>query len=183
MRAPHLRLRASKRRCRPLANLHRVDEVPPPAFQAMIHRANKVPSASLILILILILHHDVPGKTVNVHAPLAKDVDAMMSIQYSAIPPGFQAALQWRHKRGTQGFRRKPFHLLKFCFVQRAVCVKRNQGRVLWRVGHLFTTTASHAKPHSTTAPARQRAGHRCGRACRRAREVASRSLSLRPRA
>jgi hypothetical protein len=31
--------------------------------------------------------------TVNIHAPLSENVDAMMSIQYSSFPPCFQTTL------------------------------------------------------------------------------------------
>ncbi|MGA9544929.1 MAG: hypothetical protein WBQ85_15240, partial [Candidatus Sulfotelmatobacter sp.] len=62
------------------------------AFPATTHRANRVPSASLVLI----LRHDVSTKSVNVNAPLPKNVNSMMSIQYSSIRPGFQTTLQSR---------------------------------------------------------------------------------------
>jgi hypothetical protein len=45
---------------------------------------------------ILIFYHYVPRETVNIYAPLAENVDAMMSIQYSSIRPCFQTTLQSR---------------------------------------------------------------------------------------
>lgn len=41
-------------------------------------------------LLVLALHNDIPRKTVNIHASLTQNVDALMSIQYSSIRPGFQ---------------------------------------------------------------------------------------------
>jgi hypothetical protein len=41
----------------------------------------------------LILLDKLPRKTVNIHAPLSENVDAMMSIQYSSFPPSFQTTL------------------------------------------------------------------------------------------
>jgi hypothetical protein len=45
----------------------------------------------------LIVNDDIPGKPVNIHAPLAKDVNPMMCIQYSSIRAGFQGTFQPRH--------------------------------------------------------------------------------------
>jgi hypothetical protein len=45
----------------------------------------------------LILYDDIPGKPVNIYAPLAKNVNPMMSIQYSSIRAGFQGTFQPRN--------------------------------------------------------------------------------------
>jgi hypothetical protein len=58
-----------------------------PTFLATLRRANRVPSA----LLRLLLDYDLPGKIVHIHAPLAKNADAVMSLQYSSIRPSFQA--------------------------------------------------------------------------------------------
>jgi hypothetical protein len=41
----------------------------------------------------VILGYNFPGKSVNVHASLAENVDAVMPIQYSSFRPSFQATL------------------------------------------------------------------------------------------
>ncbi|MGD0760129.1 MAG: hypothetical protein ABR921_14595 [Candidatus Sulfotelmatobacter sp.] len=45
----------------------------------------------------MILYDDFPGKPVNIHASSAKNVNPMMSIQYSSIRPRFQGTFRPGH--------------------------------------------------------------------------------------
>jgi hypothetical protein len=45
----------------------------------------------------LILNDDLPREMVNIHSALAKNVDAVMPIQYSSFRPCFQTTLLSRH--------------------------------------------------------------------------------------
>jgi hypothetical protein len=49
----------------------------------------------------LVLYDDVPGKPIYIHSPLAKNVNAMMSIKYSSIRPCFQTTLRSRQVRDS----------------------------------------------------------------------------------
>jgi len=55
-----------------------------------------------------ILAHDLSGKTVDIHATLAKNINPVVSIQYSAIRPGFQTTRMAGKQGDQQGFAGKP---------------------------------------------------------------------------
>jgi hypothetical protein len=84
----------------------------------------------------MLLHNYFAREPVNIHTPPTENVNAMMSIQYSSIRPGFQAARFSWQQRGQQRFGREPLHLGQFDRIKRGVRVKPLQRRGLRKIGH-----------------------------------------------
>jgi hypothetical protein len=49
--------------------------------------------------LVIFFHNDLTSQSINVDAPLAKNVNPMMPVEYSSIRPGFQRVFLARQKR------------------------------------------------------------------------------------
>jgi len=56
------------------------------AFPATDRQSNEVPSPRLQLS----LRDDLPREYVNIHPAQAENMDAVVSVNYSSVPPGFQ---------------------------------------------------------------------------------------------
>lgn len=87
----------------PQASPRRGDARPRPVSRATAHLSNRIefrPHTSEVLLL-----YDLT---------LAKDMDAMMSVQHSPVRSGFQAISLARNQRVFEDVSRKPLHLRKF---------------------------------------------------------------------
>jgi len=61
----------------------------------------------------LFLFDDVSGQFIHVYAAPPENVQPMMSVEYSAIPPGLEAVFLTRHQGINQFFGGHAIHLSK----------------------------------------------------------------------
>jgi hypothetical protein len=96
-------------------------------------------------------YDDLIWQGINIHASSAKNVNSMMSVEYSAIRSRFQGVFLAWQQRILQNVSCAAFHFAQFCETERSIRMKRSQRRVRGRIRHLVTSSRPTARPLPTS--------------------------------